>query len=141
MIREDSDGSPLAFQDTSATTSKRCDRGGSNGTQYPDGLFKMSGAQNLVTPAAAALSSKSGRARDTRLVAKAKGPLAAELLEIAKAHEIPIHSDADLVEILVALEEDAEIPLEALATVAEILNYLYEAQRVDGREEFPENRP
>jgi flagellar biosynthesis protein len=89
---------------------------------------------------AAALASRSGRARDTRLVAKARGELATELLEIAKAHGIAIHSDADLAEILAALEEDAEIPLEALAAVAEILNYLYESQRTKCGE-TPESLP
>ena len=84
---------------------------------------------NTAIPVAAALASRTGRARDSRLVAKAKGALATELVEIAKAHGIAIHSDADLAEILAALEEDAEIPLEALSAVAEILNFLYESQR------------
>ena len=49
-----------------------------------------------------------------------------EIVELAQSHGIAIHSDADLAEILVALEEDCEIPLGALAAVAEILNYLYQ---------------
>jgi flagellar biosynthesis protein len=89
---------------------------------------------------AAALESRSGRARDARLIAKAKGPLAAEIVQLAEAHGIAIHSDADLAEILVALEEDSEVPLGALAAVAEILNYLYQ-QRPPRTDENPELKP
>lgn len=89
---------------------------------------------------AAALESRSGRARDARLIAKAKGPLAAEIVHLAEAHGIAIHADADLAEILVALEEDSEIPLGALAAVAEILNFLYQ-QRAPESEENQEVTP
>lgn len=89
---------------------------------------------------AAALASRSGRASDARLVAKAKNPLAAEILQLAEANGIAIHEDADLAEILVALEEDSEVPLGALAAVAEILNYLYQ-QRDPTPEQDPEPKP
>ena len=99
------------------------------------------GADSQSAPSlAAALESRSGRARDARLIAKAKGPLAAEIVQLAEAHDIAIHSDADLAEILVALEEDSEVPLGALAAVAEILNFLYQ-QRAPRPSENPELQP
>lgn len=100
---------------------------------------QSAGAQSQVD-LAAALASRSGRARDARLIAKAKGPLAAEILLLAEANGIAIHTDADLAEILVALEEDSEVPLGALAAVAEILNYLYR-QREPTPEQDPEPKP
>jgi flagellar biosynthesis protein len=104
-------------------------------------------AQDPADPAArgevdlaAALASRSGRARDARLIAKAKGPLAAEILQLAEANGIAIHADADLAEILVALEEDSEIPLGALAAVAEILNHFYQ-RRDPTPDQSPELTP
>ncbi len=38
-----------------------------------------------------------------------------------------VRADADLAEILAAVEVDSEIPLQALAAVAEILSYVYRA--------------
>ena len=98
-------------------------------TDSPTTDDRANDLSRAAAPVAAALKSGSGRARHTRLIAKAKGNLASEILEIARACDIPIHSDADLAEILIAIEEDTEIPLGALAAVAEILNYLYQRQR------------
>ncbi len=38
-----------------------------------------------------------------------------------------MRTDADLAEILAAVEVDSEVPLQALAAVAEILSYVYRA--------------
>lgn len=62
-----------------------------------------------------------------RVVAKGEGTLAEQILEIAFAHGVKVREDADLVEILSAVEVDSEIPLEAFAAVAEILCYVYRA--------------
>lgn len=49
------------------------------------------------------------------------------MLDIAFAHGVKVREDADLVEILAALDVDSDIPVEALAAVAEILSYVYRA--------------
>ena len=46
-------------------------------------------------------------------------------LQIAWANDIKVREDADLVEILSAIDVDSEIPIEAFAAVAEILAYVY----------------
>ena len=48
-----------------------------------------------------------------------------------------VREDADLAEILSVLEVDSIIPVEVLATVAEILAYVYRANGA----ELPEMRP
>lgn len=63
-----------------------------------------------------------------RVVAKGRGALAEQILQIAFDREVKVRSDADLAEILAAVEIDSEIPLEAFAAVAEILSYVYRAQ-------------
>ena len=64
-----------------------------------------------------------------RLTAKGRGPLAEKIIEIAKAHNIPVRADADLMEILDKVEIDSEIPLEVYAVVAEIFSYLYKVNQ------------
>lgn len=62
-----------------------------------------------------------------RIVAKGKGAVAEQILQIAFANDVKVREDADLLTILAALEVDSEIPLEAFAAVAEILSYVYRA--------------
>ena len=62
-----------------------------------------------------------------QILAKGQGAIAEQILEIAFASGVKVRSDADLIEVLEAIEIDCEIPIVALATVAEILSYLYRA--------------
>lgn len=62
-----------------------------------------------------------------RVTASGKGAIAEQILQIAFAQGIKVREDADLVEVLSKIEIDSPIPLEAFATVAEILAYVYNA--------------
>ncbi len=62
-----------------------------------------------------------------RVVATGQGTFAEQILQIAWANDIKVREDADLVEILSAIDVDSEIPVEAFAAVAEILSYVYRA--------------
>lgn len=64
-----------------------------------------------------------------KIVASGKGTVAEQLIAIAEKHNIPIHKDENLVEILGALDIDSFIPLEAYVAVAEILNYIYKTRK------------
>jgi flagellar biosynthesis protein len=64
-----------------------------------------------------------------KVLAKGEGEIALQIIKIAKEHGVTIREDANLVEILSALELDEFIPLEAYATVAEILRYIYSKQK------------
>ena len=68
-----------------------------------------------------------------RLTAKGKGPVADKIIEVARAHDIPIHKDADLIQVLETVEIDTEIPLEVYTVVAEIFSFLYKANRNKGQ--------
>lgn len=63
-----------------------------------------------------------------RVVASGRGALAEAILAVAFEHGVKVREDADLVELLAAVDVDSPIPLEAFAAVAEILAYLYRAQ-------------
>jgi flagellar biosynthesis protein len=62
-----------------------------------------------------------------RVVAAGQGTFAEQILQIAWANNIKVREDADLVEVLSAIDVDSEIPVEAFAAVAEILAYVYRA--------------
>jgi flagellar biosynthesis protein len=62
-----------------------------------------------------------------RVVASGRGAVAEQILQIAFAHGVKVREDADLVEVLSQVDVDSDIPLEAFATVAEILAYVYRA--------------
>ena len=61
------------------------------------------------------------------VVASGQGTFAEQILQIAWANNIKVREDADLVEILAAIDVDSEIPIEAFAAVTEILAYVYRA--------------
>lgn len=62
-----------------------------------------------------------------RVLAKGQGQIAEKIIQIALDEGIEIHQDADLIQILKAVDIDSEIPLEAFAAVAEIISYIYQA--------------
>ena len=85
------------------------------------------------TPIAIALDAKgrdgSLRPNTPRVVATGRGPVAEQILAIAFEKGVPVREDSDLAQILAAVELDAEVPIDALAAVAEILSYVYRANR------------
>jgi flagellar biosynthesis protein len=85
------------------------------------------------TPIAIALDAKgrdgTARPKSPRVVATGRGPVAEQILAIAFEKGVPVREDSDLAQILAAVELDAEIPIDALAAVAEILIYVYRANR------------
>jgi flagellar biosynthesis protein len=80
-----------------------------------------------VTAKAVALRYEPEAADAPKVVAKGKGAIAERILEIAFAAGVKVRADADLVEILQAVDLDSEIPVEAFRAVAEILAYVYRA--------------
>lgn len=74
---------------------------------------------------AVALKYLRGEDEAPRVVAKGRGAIAEKILELARRHGIPVHPDADLVEVLVKLELNDLIPPEIYKAVAEILAHLY----------------
>lgn len=58
-------------------------------------------------------------------VGKGLGLTAERIIALAREHGIPIHEDADLMEILSKLELHEQIPPAAYVAVAEILAFVY----------------
>ncbi len=60
-----------------------------------------------------------------QLVAKGEGKLAEEIIEVAKQHNIHIHQDPMLLEVLSKLELGDEIPEQLYLAVAKIIAFAY----------------
>ncbi|MDJ0944151.1 MAG: EscU/YscU/HrcU family type III secretion system export apparatus switch protein [Kiloniellales bacterium] len=84
-------------------------------------------AKTPPRPANLAVALREEAGGNPRVTAAGRGALAEQILEIAFARGVKVREDAELAEILSAIEVDSEVPVEALAAVAEILSYVYRA--------------
>ncbi len=79
---------------------------------------------------AVALKYAPGEAEAPVVAAKGRGRVAEAILEKAKEHGVPVQEDAALVEVLSKLDLDQQIPPELYQLVAEVLSYIYRADRL-----------
>lgn len=85
-------------------------------------------------PKAAALRYNQGVDQSPTMVASGAGEIAEQIIKLAREHNIPIHEDADLVEILAHLKPGDEIPPATYAVVAEILAFIYKVNDSAGKQ-------
>ncbi len=94
-----------------------------------------------VTKKAVALKYDMEQNQAPKLVAKGKGHVAENILEAARKGQVPVYQNKSLVNMLMALELDKEIPTELYTTVAEILAYVYRIDKGKGLGGDMGNRP
>ena len=75
---------------------------------------------------AVALRYDASKNESPKVTAKGKGFMAEKILELAKANNVAIREDADLVEILSEVDLDQEIPPSLYKVVAELLAFVYQ---------------
>ncbi len=76
---------------------------------------------------AVAMRYRQGDDHAPKITAKGSGLIAEKIMELARAHGIPLHEDADLVRLLGVLETDVEIPPTLYRALAEVLAHVYRA--------------
>ncbi|MCC8190553.1 MAG: EscU/YscU/HrcU family type III secretion system export apparatus switch protein [Planctomycetes bacterium] len=64
-----------------------------------------------------------------RVLAKGAGGVADKILDLARAQNIPIREDPDLVEALAKLDVGSLIPTELYPAVAEVLAFIYKQNK------------
>ncbi len=74
---------------------------------------------------AVALQYQSKSDNAPKVIAKGKGQVAEKIIEIAREHNIYIHNDPDLIEVLSQFDLNEEIPPELYVVVAELLSFVY----------------
>ncbi|GAB1155538.1 EscU/YscU/HrcU family type III secretion system export apparatus switch protein [Paenibacillus illinoisensis] len=90
---------------------------------------------DLLSKKAVALKYVPGESEAPIVVAKGRGKVAEAILDKAKENGVPVQEDAALVEVLSKLDLDEQIPAELYQLVAEVLTYIYRADRLaSGRE-------
>jgi len=60
-----------------------------------------------------------------KVTAMGKGKVAEKIIEIAREHNIHIHNDPDLIEVLSKLDLNEEIPPALYVVVSELLAFIY----------------
>ena len=80
---------------------------------------------SLSTDYAVALGYEPEKDKAPKVLAKGQGHVAQKIIQIAIDEGIEIRQDADLLQILKAVDIDSEIPIEAFSAVAEIISYIY----------------
>ena len=78
------------------------------------------------SPKAVALKYNEKKDGAPRVTASGRGDVAKKIIEIAKAHNVPLYEDKNLVQVLEALELDVEIPPNLYRAVAEVLAFIYQ---------------
>ncbi|MGD9637706.1 MAG: EscU/YscU/HrcU family type III secretion system export apparatus switch protein [Alphaproteobacteria bacterium] len=68
-----------------------------------------------------------------KVVASGRGYIAEQIIALAFENGVKVREDADLAEILSAIDIDTAIPVEAFAAVAEILSYVYQANNAGAK--------
>ncbi|MBV8491704.1 MAG: EscU/YscU/HrcU family type III secretion system export apparatus switch protein [Candidatus Eremiobacteraeota bacterium] len=83
-------------------------------------------------PAAAALTYDPVKPEPPQVIAIGRGPIAEEIVRVAKEHGVPLHEDPSLVEALACLDVSDHIPRELYAVVAEVLAYVFHVDAQTG---------
>ena len=89
-------------------------------------LINSNQENSLSTDYAVALGYEPNKDNAPKVLAKGQGHVAQKIIQIAIDEGIEIRKDADLLQILKAVDIDSEIPIEAFSAVAEIISYIYQ---------------
>jgi len=81
---------------------------------------------------AIALSYNPSETTGPKVVAKGKGKIAENILQQATLHDVPIHEDPNLVQLLGQLDLNESIPEELYQAVAEVFAFIYHLDRKHG---------
>lgn len=91
-------------------------------------------AENIADKQAVALKYDAQKDQAPRVIAKGKGHTAEHILEAAQKNSVPVYQNKTLVNMLMALDIDREIPPELYKAIAEVMAYVYKMDKAKGRE-------
>ena len=81
--------------------------------------------KNVINPPDIAVALNYDGANAPRVIAKGRGQTAEQIIDLAKEHNIPLHTDAMLVKVLSKISLGDEIPRELYLAVAEVIAFAY----------------
>ncbi|KOS69488.1 type III secretion exporter [Lysinibacillus contaminans] len=89
--------------------------------------------EKKIRKEAIALTYKPGQYNSPTVVAKGKGKIAENILARATEHDVPIHEDPNLVQLLGQLDLNESIPEELYQAVAEVFAFIYRLDQQHGK--------
>ena len=99
----------------------------------PEQTFNREQPTNIAPQRkAVALKYEIERDNAPKVIAKGRGHVAEHILETAQKHSVPVYQDKTLVNMLMALEIDREIPPELYKAIAEVMAYVYKMDKAKG---------
>jgi len=81
--------------------------------------------KGLINPPDIAVALNYDGSNAPRVTAKGKGRTAEQIIDLAKEHNIPLHTDVVLVDVLSKIPLGDEIPRELYLAVAEVIAFAY----------------
>ena len=89
--------------------------------------------EEIAAKKAVALKYDMEKDRAPRVVAKGKGHVAQNILAAGQKSAVPVYQNKTLVNMLMALEIDREIPPELYKAIAEVMAYVYRMDKKRGK--------
>lgn len=86
-----------------------------------------------ATPQAVALKYDVEQDKAPRVVAKGRGHVAENILSAAQKNAVPVYQNKTLVNMLMALDIDREIPPDLYRAIAEVMAYVYRIDKKNAR--------
>ena len=99
-----------------------------------DSQMQGNAEENIADKKAVALKYDAENDKAPRVVAKGRGYVAENIMAAAQKNAVPVYQNKSLVNMLMALELDREIPPELYRAIAEVMAYVY---RVDKKAQRP----
>lgn len=93
-----------------------------------------------VPQKAVALKYDMAQDRAPKVIAKGRGHVAENILAAAQKNTIPVYQNKSLVNMLMALDIDREIPPELYRTIAEVMAYVYRMDKKAKQKNRPDSR-
>ena len=81
--------------------------------------------KNVVNPPDIAVALTYDGTKAPRVTAKGRGHTAEKIIDLAKEHNIPLHTDVMLVNVLSKISLGDEIPRELYLAIAEVIAFAY----------------
>ena len=95
--------------------------------------------ENIADKKAVALKYDMQKDIAPKVIAKGRGHVAEHILETAQKNSVPVYRNKTLVNMLMALEIDREIPPELYKAIAEVMAYVYKMDKAKGQSNATRN--
>ena len=96
-------------------------------------IFSEGTEENVADKRAVALKYDMQQDIAPKVIAKGRGHVAEHILETAQKNSVPVYRNKTLVNMLMALEIDREIPPELYKAIAEVMAYVYKMDKKKGQ--------